>query len=470
MNQMPDPNARGFLAYLLNVTHDAVTMIDTECTVIGWNEAAAKYYGIPQQKILGRKIQEFFREEDLMVLKVLKTRQPVFSLYHTPQPNTHVIINSTPVYDDQGQLIGAISLEQDVSQIVRLNEELSETSMELDKLKKEMTGAAEEDPFFHIKGHSEPIRQSIEMAKKVAGTDATILITGESGVGKEVFARAIHKSSRRREHPFVPINCGAIPAALFESELFGYEEGAFTGANKKGKAGKLELADGGTLFLDEVGDLPFDMQVKLLRVLQEQVFYRVGGTTPREINVRIIAATNQNLEEKIQRGAFREDLFYRLNVISLKLPALRQRSEDIPELVQVFLREFADKYEKPIPILNSDVMLAFLNYDWPGNIRQLRNVIERLTILSDTGHITMQDVPEFLYPESGQALQLDTLHSEKERLEQERIRQALKETYGNKSAAARKLGISRASLYQKIKKYRLEDPKNDGGDVPFSNR
>lgn len=456
MKSLSAKKAEAFLAHLLPITNDAVTIIDTDGTVLGWNEAAEKYYQIPQQAILGRKIHEFFRPEDLMVLKVLETKQPVAGLYHRPRPNTHVLINSTPVYDDKGQLLGAISLEQDVSQLVKLNEELSERSMELDKLKQEVIRSNGDDPFSMIKGHSPIIRQTIELARKVADTDATVLITGESGVGKEVFARAIHKSSRRKDHPFIPINCGAIPPALFESELFGYEAGAFTGATKKGKAGKLELANHGTLFLDEVGDLPFDMQVKLLRVLQEQVFFRVGGTTPKEIDVRIIAATNKNLEEKMKSGDFREDLFYRLNVISLKLPALHERSQDIPELVQEFVKEFAEKYDKPIPILQSDVMMSFLHYHWPGNIRQLRNVIERLTILTDNGHIHFADLPDYFTQNvipAAAAMMTESLKSEKEELEKESIRRALKETYGNKSAAAKKLGISRATLYQKLKRY-----------------
>jgi len=455
MSKINMSDTSAFMEYLLPIINDALTVINTAGEVLYWNKAAEKYYQIPKEVIIGRKIQDFFKPEDLMVLKVLKTKQPVFGVYHRPRPDTHVLINSTPVYDAVGKLIGAISLEHDVSQLVKLNEELSETSLELDKLKDEVTKVTEGDPFSQIKGHSESIRQAIKLAQKVAATDATVLITGESGVGKEIFARAIHKSSNRKNSPFIPINCGAIPPALFESELFGYEAGAFTGAIRQGKSGRLELADGGTLFLDEVGDLPFDLQVKLLRVLQEGVLFRVGGTKPRKINVRIIAATNQNLEEKIKAGHFREDLFYRLNVISLKLPPLRERSEDIPELVQVFLKEFAAKYHKPIPILSSDVMLSLLRYHWPGNIRQIRNVLERLTILTDSGNIEMQDLPDYL-TQTSPPLKVDSLKGEKEQLEKKRIQHALKETYGNKSAAAKKLGISRTNLYQKIKKYNLQ--------------
>lgn len=504
-----------FLQSLLPISNDAIAMINCAGEVLYWNDVAEKFYNIPQTEILGRKIRDFFREEDLMVLRMLETEHPVRELYHRPKPDTHVLINASPVYDEQGELIGAISVEQNISRLVKLNEELIETSSQLDELKNELNRGHYESPFSKIKGRSILLKQALHLAAKVAQTDAAVLISGESGVGKELFARAIHQAGARSEQPFIPINCGAIPPSLFESELFGYESGAFTGATKEGKMGKIELAHGGTLFLDEVGELPLDMQVKLLRVLQEQEIYRVGGMKPRKVNIRIIAATNRDLEQRMKEGLFREDLFYRLNVVSLVIPPLRQRQDDLAELVQLFLQEFAMKYKKRLPTLDPAVLQAFIQYPWPGNIRQLRNTLERLVILAERETITLADLPApFLdfkqepasslsfYPNPdpyGQTANLfstppvaseekilyggnapmsdfndalkpsaaqnprDSSHSpapaplqeEKNALEKERILQALKETYGNKTATAKKLGISRATLYQKLNKYEI---------------
>lgn len=455
MNNTVD-HSLAYLEHLISITNNAVTIIDVEGKVLFWNKTAETFYDIPSRSIIGKNIRHFFHPDDLMVLKVLETKQVVHSLYHRPRPDTHVLVNSTPVFGQEGELLGAISVEQDISQLVKLNEELTETSLALDSLKTEVN-REKGDPFSQIKGQSKAIKRSIELAKKVAVTDATVLITGESGVGKEVFARAIHAASLRRENNFIPINCGAIPSALFESELFGYEAGAFTGAAKQGKAGKLEIANNGTLFLDEIGELPLEMQVKLLRALQEQAFYPVGGTKAKRVNVRIIAATNRDLEQRVAEGRFREDLYYRLNVVNLHVPTLKERREDIPELISIFLKECASKYQKPLPSMNHDVLTLLMQYDWPGNIRQLKNVIERLTILADQ-EFKVGDLPHYIRQANLKTEPLSPnppLQEEKELLERDRILKALQETYGNKSAAARKLGISRAGLYQKLKKWKI---------------
>jgi transcriptional regulator with PAS, ATPase and Fis domain len=297
----------------------------------------------------------------------------------------------------------------------------------------------------------------------VAQTDATVLLYGESGVGKELFARAIHQSSKRKDKPFIAINCGAIPAALFESELFGYQGGAFTGAEKKGKPGKLELAHGGTLFLDEVGELPLELQVKLLRALQERQFYRVGGTEPITVDTRVIAATNRQLEKMIAEGRFREDLYYRLNVFTLEIPPLRDRREDILELVQNFLQEYSSAYGQPIPRLGPGVTEALLAYHWPGNVRELRNVMERLCILQENGMASLEHLPLSVQNASPQPvftsrndpalLSRPFPPALREEDERQRILAALERTYGNKKAAAELLGISRGTLYNKLQKY-----------------
>jgi PAS domain S-box-containing protein len=453
MENKVDKYGLHFLEQLMPLCSDAITMIDAHGNVLYWNEGAEKFYQISKQKIIGQNIAEFFHPEDLMVLRILDHPYTVNGVYHCPRPDSHVVINASPVFDSNGELIGAISVEQNITKLVKLNEELYQTSSQFDQLENKSNEEEIIHPFSSIKGHSKKLHDIIQLAAKVASTDVTVLITGESGVGKELFARAIHRSSHRKENTFIPINCGAIPEALFESELFGYEPGAFTGAAKQGKKGKLELANGGTLFLDEVGELPVEMQVKLLRVLQDQEFYRVGGTERKIVDVRIIAATNQNLEDYIERGLFREDLYYRLHVVSLQIPPLRERSEDILELIQLFLIEFSTKYQKPVPTIPQDVLSSFLHHEWPGNVRQMRNMIERYVILhgdaiqEEKGFPVMDPIP--------QPRMVQTLKKEKGELEKERVYEALTSTYGNKSAAAKKLGISRATLYHKIKEHNI---------------
>ncbi|MFD3447078.1 sigma-54 interaction domain-containing protein [Microbacteriaceae bacterium 4G12] len=446
---------------LLSSVEEAISIVNTKGEMLYWNEAAEKMYNIKKEEIIGRNVQDFFLKEDIMNLKVLKTEQPVRDIYHLPRPDKHVLISTTPIYNENKELIGSMSVEKDITATIKLNEKLSSTSKELQQLKQQIR----QDPFRNIKGKNATIQHMIRDMKKVAQTDATILITGESGVGKELFAQAIHEASSRSKKAFIPINCGAIPHALFESELFGYESGAYTGAAKGGKPGKLELANGGTLFLDEVGELPLDMQVKLLRALQEKEIYRIGGQAPKTIDVRIIAATNRILEDMVSNGTFRSDLFYRLNVFHVCILPLRERMDDISHLVYHFLKEFSFKYNKPIPFVHREAMEQFHTYSWPGNIRELRNVLERLIVLHEGSEIGELDILRLLpqtkpFPQSIDQTSL-SLISEKEKLEKTRILQTLQHTYGNKSSAAKKLGMSRANLYKKMKKYRITFSKED---------
>ncbi len=437
-------------ALLLSV-NDAVTGINEKDEIVTWNQASERFYGYPLTKVLNKPITDFFHEEAVVVKQVIKNKESIEKKYNQPAPNAHVLINATPVYLD-GKVIGGISVERDISDLVRLNEELSNTKAYIHDLENKYEKSKLEDPFGKIKGKSRVIRDTITIAKKVTKTDATILITGESGVGKELFAEAIHNGSNRVEKPFVAINCGAIPASLFESELFGYEKGTFTGANKEGKKGKIDLAQGGSLFLDEIGELPLDLQVKLLRVLQEKSFYRLGGEIPIPIDVRIITATNRNLEAMIDNGAFREDLFYRLNVITLNIPSLRERPEDIPDLLSLFLKEFSLKYSTSIPKISSDAMSVLLQEEWRGNIRQLRNVAERLIILSGEEEIIERHQLPSMFNKGKIKIQEEGISKKSHAMnEEEAIREALLTTYHNKSAAAKLLGMSRATLYNKMK-------------------
>lgn len=437
----------------LKAVDDAITIVDRNGQVVAWNPKAEELYDTSAEAIIGSPITDFFQKESVVLMNTITEGSTVTRQYNQPRQNVHVLINSLPIISD-GEIVGGISVERDITDIVKLNDELSTTAAYIQDLESQIEPNEIDDPFYKIKGRSQALNSSITLAKKVARTDATVMITGESGVGKELFAQAIHKTSARSEGPFVDLNCGAIPAALFESELFGYEKGAFTGAVKEGKLGKIGAAKNGTLFLDEIGELPLELQVKLLRVLQEKQYYRVGGNEPIPIDVRIIAATNRDLEKMVEEGLFREDLYYRLNVVVVPLPPLRERIEDLPELVQLFLKEFSLKYDKPIPAVAPEVMVNFMHYPWNGNIRQLKNTVERMLILADDNMITVAELPTALFKNKIQPT-VNVLREETYEDERSKIVQVLQQTYGNKSAAAKMLGWSRVTLYNKMRKYGL---------------
>ena len=314
---------------------------------------------------------------------------------------------------------------------------------------------------YEIVGESPAIRALREQIHSAAPSHGRVLIRGESGTGKELIARAIHRQSLRAEKPFVEVNCAAIPDELIESELFGHERGAFTGATTK-RRGKFEAADGGTIFLDEVGDMSLKTQAKVLRVLQEQTFERVGGTETLSVDVRVIAASNKSLEEEIRKGNFREDLFYRLNVIPFEVPALRDRKEDIPLLASHFLRRFSQEYGKREKRLSPSAMTLLVQNAWPGNVRELRNVIERLVIMVPQEVIQDDDVGPSLRARPGAEPGVDwdgTLREARERFERQYILRRLAEVQWNITRAAERMGIERSNLHRKMKAYEIEPPK-----------
>lgn len=459
---------------LLASIDQAVTIVDLAGHVLAWNTAAECLYGISRKEIVGRDIASFFSPASLMVRRVLETGMAVESTYHQPRPGIHVLITASPVMN-KGQMVGALAVERDVSRMVKLSSDLMSARDRVAVLEKQLTTQtvstpASDDPFWPVRGRHPALMKAIEIARRVAPTEVVTLIRGESGVGKELFARGIHLASRRAKGPFVPINCGAVPSELFESEFFGYAPGAFTGALPKGQLGKLELAEGGTLFLDEVGDLPMEVQVKLLRFLEDRKFYRVGGVTPISVNIRVLAATNRPLEQMVAEGRFREDLYWRLNVICLDLPPLRERKEDVADLIEVHVHEFSLKHGRTISQVEPQVLRALLEYPWPGNVRELRNTIERLVVLSSDGVIRREQLPSVLYPPVAGRVSPFTRPAQEERptaeeatgmaidlqgavirAERAEILEALQVTGGNRTAAARLLGISRPTLYYKCK-------------------
>ncbi len=313
---------------------------------------------------------------------------------------------------------------------------------------------------YEMVGETRAMRELREQIRIVAPTRAAVLITGENGTGKELVARAIHEQSRRRDGPFVEVNCAAIPEDLIESELFGHEKGAFTGATAR-RRGKFDLADGGTLFLDEIGDMSLKTQAKILRVLQEMRFERVGGTRSREVDVRVIAATNKDLEEEIRAGRFREDLYYRLNVVPIHVPPLRERPEDVPLLFEHFVRLYcAEEKREPVEV-DPEVPEILKNYSWPGNVRELKNVAERMVILCRSGRITRADIPPRIREETGEVpvpAEGLTLREARRAFEQRFILRELERSGWKVSQAAERLGLDRSSLYKKMKELGIEAP------------
>ena len=315
--------------------------------------------------------------------------------------------------------------------------------------------------FENIVGQSSAMQKVFRAVEKIVNSDVTVLIQGESGTGKELFARAIHNQCKARHtKPFVAVNCTALPESLLESELFGHEKGAFTGASSR-RIGKFELADGGTVFLDEIGDMSLSTQAKILRVLQEREFERVGGNTLVKVNIRLISATNKNLEEEVRKGSFREDLFYRISVFPIKLPPLRERKEDIPLLVAHFFERYGKRENKTIKGIQPDALKILLNYHWPGNVRELENAIERAVVITGSPIVGVEDLPPHIVT-IGQTIGKEkitytgeALPQWIEKLEVDVLRKTLLEFEGNITKAAKKLGIGRATIYRKAKKYNL---------------
>lgn len=445
------------LFLILDNLSEAVCVVNVNGIVVKWSKKSAKLYGVTSQEIVGQKLEDFF--PNALLLKVLEEKTPIENIFHTPREGAHVVISAIPLFIN-GEFVGAVSTDRDVTEVTKLSEELRETKDRLELLQEEVNKISDDRFSFGgtLLGKSEILRQRIERAQRVAPTTSNVLITGESGTGKEVFARAIHQASGRQGH-FVAVNCSAIPENLFESEMFGYVGGAFTDALKKGKAGKFVLANGGTLFLDEIGDMPLYMQAKILRVIQERQIVPVGGETPLDIDVRIISATHRDLSKMLHEQSFREDLYYRLNVVGIELPSLRERKEDIPLLLNRFIQDFCQENNFTVPKLLPEVMTILIDYNWVGNIRELKNTVEHLIVFSKNGQITMESIPENILkvaaPKKDRTVY--DLQQITEKVEVETIEQVMKLVDNNKSQAAKLLNIPRSTLYYKIKYYGLDE-------------
>ena len=362
-----------------------------------------------------------------------------------------------PLYDSRKEKVGACAIFKDVTHVVELTRKLQKSKEMVQYLASQLEASELPISFQSYISQNKDLQKTLSLAAKVANTNCTILIQGESGVGKEVMAKCIHNASSRKERPMIKVNCASIPENLLESELFGYEEGAFTGARKGGKLGKFELANKGTILLDEIGDMSLTMQSKLLRVLQEKELERVGGTKTIKLDVRVIAATNRNLEEMVEKNEFRSDLYYRLHVVPIHIPALRYRREDIMPLVRYFIeRNGGDESTDLTP--GAARMLE--EYGWPGNVRELQNVIEYAMIVKTGDILEIKDFPQYLRGDGAEDGPAEDgpcrLKDAVERLEKSMMQRALKRNNGNKSMAINELGLSRRSFYEKLEKYGLK--------------
>ncbi len=444
---------------IINHMHEAVSVIDQNGFVRLWNKQAEELYQIPQGEIINKKLADYFPKA--LGLKILETRKPIQNVYYSPKENYYVSISSLPIFI-KNKFIGVVSTEKDLTQQKKLTTKLENANSQISSLQQKVAeiNSYSTSYFDDIKGHNPVLQEKIELAKYVSKTNTNVLITGESGTGKELFAKGIHQQSGR-EGAFISVNCSAIPHGLFESEFFGYEDGAFTGAIKGGKAGYFKLTDKGTLFLDEVGELPLDLQAKLLRVLDEQKINPLGSEKMVPVDVRIIAATNRNMKELVEKNEFRHDLYYRLNVVEIDLPPLRERKEDIVILFHHFLEEYSNKNNIDIKKIHQKIYPYLKSALWKGNIRELRNTVEYLVVLSKDGIIKPEALPDYLRENSGVELVDETrnhknLEGQMDLYEKSLIERALEINSHNKSKTAKYLEIPRSTLYYKLEKHQLD--------------
>ncbi|HEY9053986.1 MAG TPA: sigma 54-interacting transcriptional regulator [Rectinemataceae bacterium] len=427
---------------------DGLLLLDRSGRVLYLNSRGEKYLGLEGRPCIGLHVSAIvdFRPVVLDVLESGKGYLEREIYIQSPSRGKLRFLKSAVVLKDKkARILGVIDTFKPLSS--------------LGTIAPKAFGSPARYGFSDIIGRQPVLLEAVNLSRIAAQSDANVLIEGESGTGKEMFAHAIHQASHRSKAPFVIVNCASLPPSLIESELFGYEAGAFTGARKEGYRGKFEQASGGTIFLDEIAEIPLDMQAKLLRVLQDRSFSRIGGTSTITVDIRVIAATNKKLREEMGKGRFREDLYYRLDVLCIRPPPLRERLDDIPLLASHFAMKCSLHHGKAVPELGEDVLAALREYPWPGNVRELENVIERAIIVSENGRIAMSCLPNYIInnlPHTGrEAAEPPRACHDLESMERNEIRKALEESESNISACAKRLAISRNTLYRKMKKYCL---------------
>lgn len=441
---MPYEERERQLKAVMDSVDEGIVAVDARGRINIFNPSAEKILNYRAEEVLGKPVSEVLAD-DIPMLNSLKTGQGYDNeeiMLKTARGVSNYITSGRPIKNEKDQIVGAVALIKDIKRVLELVYSMT---------------SSPDITFDDILGISDGIEYAKKIARMVANSNSTVLIRGESGTGKELFARSIHRASRRKDGHFVPVNCGALPDSLLESELFGYEDGAFTGARRGGKQGLFRFADGGTLFLDEIGELSPHLQVKLLRVLQEGKIRRIGGTEEIKVDVRIIAATSRNLEEMLEQGLFRDDLYYRLNVVPLFVPPLRQRKEDIPILVESFIKKVSENMGKPVKGITRQAVEKLSSYNWPGNVRELSNVIERAINLVQGGYIEERHIildTRYAGEEGGESLLKDDrpLRQILQETEKRVLKEAV-ERLGSSRRVGAVLGISHTAVIKKMKKY-----------------
>ena len=447
------------LRAIIQFSYDGIFVTDGEGTVSHVNEAYERITGLTIHDIVGKNMKNLVEEgyyDESVTLLVMEKRERI-TINQTVKGNCKILVTGSPIFDQQGNLFRVVTNVRDITELTNLQNQLLKTQEKTLKYKTELSHlrALQIHNDNEMIFRSSEMIQIIELAMKVADVDSTVLINGESGTGKELIAKLIHKHGKSASKPFIKINCAAIPEQLLESELFGYEGGAFTGARKEGKPGLFELSNNGTLFLDEVGDLPLLLQVKLLRAIQEKEIMRVGGTKPISINTRIIAATHRDIAKMVEEGEFREDLYYRLMVVPIELPPLRQRKEDIPLLTMHFIEKFNNHFGYNKRIL-PQVIDKLVEYSWPGNVRELENVIERMMVTASGEELTTNIIPEKIWSKTFLPKRGTKLKEAVEQTEAYLLTESYKE-YGSWPKVAEVLGVDRTTVFRKVVKYNLEN-------------
>jgi PAS domain S-box-containing protein len=467
-----DPHSRQWtdvLNAIIDSSYDGLWICDREGKVVRINRASERINGIQSAQVVGKRMQQLIRAgmiDKSVTLEVFK-RKTAVTIVQRLDNGKEILVTGNPVFDNRGEIGLVVVNERDISELNKLRAELEKSRAMVEKYHAQIAELRDEAMPLETAIRSEPMSRVLNTAQRVAGVDSTVLLNGESGVGKGFLAKLIHRSSQRKGGPFVRIDCGSVPEPLMESELFGYEPGAFTGASSRGKRGRLELGEGGTVFLDEVGDLSSNIQVKLLRFLEENEIFRVGGVSPKRIDARVIAATNRDLEEMVRRGVFREDLFFRLNVVPIHIPPLRERPEDIPPLIQLFVNRFNEKFSAQKRI-SPRVTECLCGYSFPGNVRELANLLERLIVLTPNDIIDVEDLPVQVrfadHDVCGGPLDPQwTMAKVVAAVEKKLIARALK-IHGSQRKAAGPLGVNQSTLARKIRKYDIRcdaNPHND---------
>lgn len=444
---------------VIEESFDGILVGDAKGIVLYANEAYERNTGIKLESIVGHDIRELINPvwmKTSALLLVLEKRTSV-SLEHSTQNNKRIIVTGTPIFNEDGRIRLVIVNVRDISEIYHLKQDLNSVKKTVELYREQVSsngGIEDENGVVVV---NDKMREIYRLTERICNFNATVLITGASGVGKELVARSLHdKSSLRKDEKFVTVNCGAIPENLLESELFGYEEGAFTGALKGGKVGIFEAANGGTVFLDEIGELSLNLQVKLLRVLENRKVIRLGSVKEIPLDINVVAATNKDLEKAVEKGEFREDLFYRLNVISIKIPPLKERKDEIAPLALKFVNQYNEQYGCNKK-LRYEVIEELQSYDWPGNIRQLKNVIENMVVVSSGEYIELIDIPWFSISDSdinGTSENSRSLQDMLDSYEKSILRKA-KEKYGTTRSIGEALEVDQSTIVRKLKKYGL---------------